>query len=405
MAQHQYADHDWLSKNVEQAELELIPPELLDTARALVDPGHDAALLRSAAPLPAEGYGVNVFSAPSAVTATVTVNASKDVFILTSPEPSIAFIVYTAGDTGAVAFPTSHAFAACPLNPGFHMQARGYSGVRCTAKSITVENTTPQINRGGYVLARRINPVYATVNQNTTMTIASTSAANQRMFHELPLNANTFEVGTSYDRHSCEGVYTPCALTSLHYDLMDQVWKETTTGAEQPGVSQNVNELFLSMSGQYFGSDSIPVHWTTDMGLDPALSQSVHCTGCNDQMATSAILLRAPAGYEQTFSVKFHARYEYIVDATSPDFSKSTFVYPDQPALERIIAFAAEMPASFDASYNAGGKVWNAFKKGLGWVAKTIFRTVSPVASPLLRATGAAALKGFKSAASAALAR
>lgn len=378
--------------------LSLLPAEYFDTARALVDPGHDANILRQAAPLPSPACGLNVYSVPDAVTYSVTVPAGGSMLVFTHPDPSIAFVYHDVSTSAYYAVPTAHSMAACPTLPGMTMQSRGYTAARCTAKSLTLDNATPVLNKGGYCLARRMNLPYSTIRYYTVpATLNVTDQYNMRVLGEVPSNAAEFCVGSSYMRHGHDGVYIVSTLQTHDFSWMNKMELEVNRvyGTSLPGATSVLNQSLVGTTGSYIGVNTNALQWAPGTVNTSGGSTAVFSTGISDQMSVSAVLLVAPSGNDQTFTVKFQGRYEYVVDPVSPDFVKSVQVYPDMNALQLMVAYAAEMPISFDASYNAGGKVWNAFKKGLAWVGSKLSSLVK-AGAPILSAAGGAALGAFK---------
>jgi hypothetical protein len=120
-------------------------------------------------------------------------------------------------------------------------------------------------------------------------------------------------------------------------------------------------------------------------------SRRVFAASVHDGMSTEVVMISAPEEHAQHYTVKFHARYEYVLDSVCTDFSKSVTVEADAEALDDIIHFASLMPGSYPESYNSGGKVWSAFVKGLKWVGKNI-------AMPILKAASLGAISGVKTA-------
>jgi len=398
MASAQYRHRDWFDSIIDALSNESAANQ--DAIRALIDPGHSAAVLRNAAPLPSPRVGSNVFTSPSVCTHDITV--AVDTFVFTVPEPSIAFCTYTAGDTVVYAYPASHASAVTPYNPTIWMRERDYIGVRCTAKSLTIENTTPTISRGGYTLARRITPNFITRDSNfQSGTVALTTYGNMRLLQDIPLTASQFESGSDFARFGPDGAYLVCSLLSEHFDVADDLTKNVFQGMSGLGNpdTTNCNKFLVGTTDSLVGDDVnsttvFPVVWANGTVLYmEGQTNATFATGFNDQMSTVIALLRPPAGTTQTYSVKEHVRNELLVGARSPDYPKSVAVMPYIDNFNKLLVLSAEMPGMYEASYNGGGKVWNAFKKGLSWVGNKI-----------VKPTLGAALGGFKNAVSGALA-
>jgi hypothetical protein len=378
-----YPNSDWLQEAAQNA---LIPAEYEETARILVDPGHSAEALRAAKPLPTRAFGASIFSMPSVKTVPITVAAGETKILFTHPEPSVAFI--TTEESGGIpyfrAYATSHALAASPTQPGGHMQRRSYSGVRCTAKSLTVENVTPQLSRGGYCLTRRMNQITTVTNINTVPGAVAdmTVLANRRYTGDMPISLADFQQGQVYETYGPEGAYVVAAPVRNTFDMLDNITKEVPYGytGTQPADLSLWGSSAIQLNSSHAGASSYGLYWGSDQFDISGKSNYVFATALHDGMTVEAIALTAPASSAQTFSVKFHARYEYLVEPHAPDFAKAIATEADTETLDAIIHFASLMPGSYPASYNNLGKVWRAFKKGVSWVARNLLLPGAKVA-------------------------
>lgn len=391
ISSRQYANHGWFNTVLSS----LNETGNQDALRAHIDPGHSASVLMSADPLPTSAVGVNIYSTPSIATYTITVPAGTEQFVYSTVEPSVAFATYVPGAQAASAYPTSHSVVNAPYLPARHMEVRGYMGVRCTAKSLTIENISPVINRGGYCLAKRYAGRAITQNSNfASPPPALVTSSNQRFYWDTPLSAVAFEASASYERFSSDGVYMVASLRSDHFD-MNTIDKGVSQafGSGKVAVPCNSNIAWLvdpyTTLGAYpvMGVNGAPLVWAPDTVDTDNANGDCYLSGLDDQTTIVCALLRAPAEHDQTFTVKFHARYEYIVDSASPDYIKSVPSNPSMGKFDEVMVLAAAMPGVYEASYNAGGKVWEAFKKGISWIATNI-----------LKPTLGAALGGFKGA-------
>jgi hypothetical protein len=393
-----YKDHAWLNPVIDQ-----VTGEHQAAARILIDPGHSADDLRVAPALPAPQYGVNVYSTPSVCTYNIVVPKGTTQLLYTCPDPTVAFLSYQEPFDYAQAFPTSHTAAVDNVVPARYFTKRGYMGVRCTAKSLTVENSTPALSRGGYSLARRLAPKYVTTNKSfvhSTTSLETAAWKNTRMMAEVPLNMSQFTAGSSYEKFDENGCYLVASMVREEYDMEDCVSKTLDHWYDEnaPGSSSTNCGLQLSSPNTVMGSADTGLGFTTATEWAPNTvayenqNGTVFTSGMSDGMSVLCCALIAPSEYNQTYTIKFHARYEYIVDPASPDFVKSMPVSPRMDDFSKLMILAAEMPGMYPASYNGLGKVWNAFKKGLAWVNTT-----------LVKPTLSAAIGGFKNAAIGAL--
>jgi hypothetical protein len=335
-------------------------------------------------------------------TVAITVPKGAAVKVFTSPDPAIAFYVHNTA-AYVTAYATSHAVAAYPANPGMYMQQRGYIGVRCTGKSLTIENVSPQLSRGGFCRTRRITALTVVGSLNTSPGNYSdpTVVQNTRFTGDIPLTETDFLAGNMYETFNPEGVYMVSAPVRTQYDLFDHITKEVNPlYAAQPNTLSVSGVSLIQTPAKSTGATGVEVRWEDGTITGGGTSDNVFSTALHDGMSTEMVLLSAPAEYDQTYMVKFHARYEHIVDATSPDFPKSVTVESDSKALDDIVHFASLMPGHYPASYNGLGKVWNAFKKGISWVANKV---VKPVLSPVIGAALPLISKRFTSAVESAL--
>jgi hypothetical protein len=229
--------------------------------------------------------------------------------------------------------------------------------------------------------------------------ITPASTQNDRHWGELPVNSGQFMSSSTFRQYpGAEGCYVVSAPIRSTFDIIDSIPKEVNVahGVGQPLEAQTNTTLWLdhprSAIGDTTAGLSSQLTWDTkSMPVVAGYSRKVFAASVHDGMSTEVIMITAPADHAQHFSIKFHARYEYVLDSVCTDFSKSVTVEADAEALDDIIHFASLMPGSYPESYNSGGKVWNAFVKGLKWVGKN-------VAMPILKAASLGAIGGVKTA-------
>jgi hypothetical protein len=402
VAEKSYPDRNWLDEVIPDDIT--IPEQYWKAARILVDPGHDVTPIKDAPPLPNRNFGPPILTLPSAGSFDVTIPAGQTSYIISNPNPSIAFVhVYEDGINGMVAraYAAPHALAKCSTNPGYHMQKNGYLGVRCSAKSLTLTNVSPMVARGGIVRTRRMvtQECITSYYSNTTAVGSLTSGYNVRRWGELPISEGAFMAGSSYNTFDgTSGCYLVSAPIRSTFDVIDSVTKELIRdlGEVQPPETTALCSYQLAPPTQHIGyvADNITVSWVDGtMSFGETISHGVFTASVHDGMTTEMVAITAPATEAQTFSVKFHARYEYICDPTSADYSKTVSVEADAEALDAIIYYASLLPGAYPESYNGKGKVWNAFVKGLRWVGRN-------VAMPILRGALGGAIGGAKAVAS-----
>jgi hypothetical protein len=393
VAEKRFPNRNWLAQTIPE---DMTIPEAYElAARVLVDPGHSADDLRTAGPLPNRNFGASVFTLPSIQTVNVTVSAGETMLLATTCDPAIAFVSWYKTTQGipALAYSTQVAKSQYPAQYGAFMQQSGYKGVRCTAKSITAENITPQLSRGGMTYSRRINTLNVTTNPYLMIGTGISGAGNQgvRYIGEYPADVDKFMASGVYNTHDSDGCYVVCAPVRSTYDTFDVFSKEVNKAlcANQPTDSVLAGVTRLMFGGTNIADSAMLLSWG-DMPTVVGKSEEVFSTGLHDGMSTEVIALSAPASADQTFSIKFHARYEFILDEGSKDFVKSVKVEADAEALDDILHYASLLPGAYPVSYNSLGSVWRAFKKGLAWVGKTIglplLRTAAAAAAPAVKA-------------------
>ena len=358
--------------------------------QAMVDPGHNAAILQDATPFPDGRFGNRSILLPCQLDMDIDVQAGHSKIVLVPNLPGIAALL--AEDTsGAIVMRGVPHPAWSGKEPGTFMRDHNLARVRALGKSLTATNVTPMADRGGFVYARNfsVNSIVRGV-EDSTNAVPIQDAKNVFTLLGLP-NCPRLFLESGYKAMGPEGAYVIGRSVDLGGEEIDAMEKQLSTvytNATCPVGDHYTNALAYTQSDLADTSAASQYIYNYHMRDVSTGAFPLHHPGVTDGFNVFGVCITAPASASQTFHLKIHMLHEYAMPAGSPCYLRGHHAAPNQALVDVVNQVWLLLDQIYPEEYNSWASVWNWVKKAY----RNNRRYIDPLLSqiPVIGPTGAA---------------
>lgn len=363
--------------------------EDMNLISGIINPGHQMNIV-NARPIPDAGPS-KVFVFKTMWREEVKVPAGvTSVSFMTGPSFEAPFLYYDGSklQTFQISPCMSSANAGFPTVAPYLANHHVYA-YRPIGKSMTVENTTAQINKAGAcVTGRKTMDIDYTSRQFTTG--AQADAVNQPILQRVPLTAAQV---TALPSGSTEwGAEQGAYIVAHHNGNYEWIYRKDATTKCFPSSDAGTGNHNCSLKFTDSGTGTLNQVWNYD---HPTYNTQSGPADGMDMAIACFTGLQSPDATTTTFTVKCCVAYEFWLKSSSDLNPFVTARKTDLELFNRMIEFESSdcfSAGAFPADYNFWDKVWKAFKNvwnsGGGSLAKAGLDALAPGAGTASKFVG-----------------